>query len=203
MAGTMTQADLVTDLKAMLMDAASRFTDPGDFQRHLETAARDLARVQPLIKRATVTLEADKADYTAPADMVRVHAPLWGKAEMISKRPWDTDWPGPLPRLTLENATLYLTPAPTAAQITNLGDSYGFRYVAAWAIGVTAQDTNIPDYLRDLLLIRAAAAALQDLCNRNVTKPVRLGECGGQPAANGTPAVLADTLMKRFERMAA
>lgn len=203
MAGTMSRADLVTDLKSMLMDSKEKFTDPDDFERHLDTAARDLSRLRPLVKRATLTLTADTGEYTAPADCRHMLTPLWGKKEMTTVRPWEDNWPGQLPKVSLVDAELHLVPAPTAAQITQLGEEYPYRYVAAWVIGATAELTNIPDYYRDMLLIRATAAGMQDLCNRNVTKPVRLGECGGQPGANGTPAGVAEELMKRFEKMAA
>jgi len=204
MSDTMSRAALMLSLKAELMDAADKFTD-SDFDRQLGTAARDLARVKPRIKRATLALTAEQSDYSAPDDCVRVYAPLWGKSELSTAKPWDDDWPGRLPVMSLEDGTLYLTPAPTAKQITLLGSSYPYRYVAAWVIGEKAADTNIPDYLRDLILIRAAAAAMQDLAHRNLAKPTRLGECvskGSQPQADVTPTEIAKQLIERFERMA-
>lgn len=200
----MSRAALLLSLQSELMDSAAKFDDAA-LDRQLGTAARDLGRVKPLVKRDTLSLESDKADYTAPADMVRPYSPIWGKAEMISKNPWDDDWPGRLPHLTLENGTLYLTPPPTAKQITLLGSDYDYRYVAAWVIGETPADTNIPDALRDLILIRAVAAAMQDLAHRNLAKPTRLGECvskGSQPQADVTPTEIAKQLIERFERMA-
>ena len=57
---------------------------------------------------------------------------------------------------------------------------------------------------RNLLLIRATAQAMTELSHHNLAKPVVLGSNGvGAMPKNGTPAALADQLLKLFERMAA
>ena len=185
-----------------LNDAAQKFQEP-DLDRHLGLAARDLSRVAPLVKRGTLTLVADQDAYTAPADIVAALSPVWGVKEKQTTNPWEDTYPGRLPRLSLEAGQLYLTPAPTTAQISLLGSSYAYRYSATYVIGDTDAGTNIPDRLQDALLIRAAAQAMQELAHRGITKPVALGGSGNSQSMprNGHPAALAQDLLKLFEDM--
>ena len=208
--GDMTRDSLVIDLKAILMDAAGKFTAAAnaDFIRHLDLAALDMSRVRPRTLVGSITLIAEQPNYAAPAGLLAVKMPLWGVTERRGRNPWDRNWPGRLPTLTLtENAgarELWLSPAPSAVQITDLGATYRFYYFAAHAIGATADDTTIQPGDRHLLLIRAAAHALQELAHHGVTKPVQLGSAGvGSMPKNGTPGALAESLVDLFERMAA
>ena len=208
--GDMTRASLVTDLKAILMDAAGKFTAAADadFNRHLDLAALDMARVRPRTRVGSVTLVADQPNYAAPADSHQVKMPLWGLNERRQRKPWERGWPGRLPTLSLltgdTGTELWLSPSPSAAQISDLGSTYRFYYFATHSIGATAEDTTIAPGDRHLLLIRATAHALQELANNGVTKPVQLGSGGvGSMPKNGTPGALADALLKQFVEMAA
>lgn len=208
--GDMTRDSLVTDLKAILMDAAGKFTAAADadFIRHLDMAALDMGRVRPLTRVGSVTLVAGQSDYAAPADLVQVKLPLWGLYERNSRKPWERHWPGPLPKLSVVDdagtRTLWLSPAPTAAQIADLGATYRFYYFAAHIVAVAAADTTVQPGDRHLLLMRAAAHALQELAHSGVSKPVQLGNAGvGSMPKNGTPGALAEALVDLFERMAA
>lgn len=207
MPGTMSQADLVADLKSILNDSQDKFTDPDDFQRHLDIAARDLARVRSRTLLGELDLVAEQSEYAAPADMLQPKFPLWGTTERRSRQPWESNWPGRLPVLTLAEVdgvlVLYLNPAPSAAQIADLGATYKYWYFAAHSIGALAADTTVRAVDRPLLLIRAAAQSLTELAHHNVAKPVQLGSSGvGSMPKNGTPSALAEGLLKLFERMA-
>lgn len=203
----MTKADLVAELKAILMDCADKFitANDADFIRHLEIAALDLSRVRPRTLLGSVTVEADVTDYSAPADMRLPKAPLWGVNEQHRTRPWNARFPGQLPRLSYVNGMLHLMPAPTAEQITLLGSTFKFYYYARHVIGDTAEETSVNAGDRHLLLIRAAAQAMQELAANGVTKPVSLGRgtasVGSMPK-NGTPAALSVQLISLFEAMA-
>jgi len=208
MAGTMSQDDLVADLKAMLMDAANKFpaASDADFKRHLDIAALDMGRIRPRRLPGEITLVADQPNYAAPAGLLRVGYPVWGAPEKAARKPWDANWPGRLPQLTVnENSgtrELWVDPPPTAAQITDLGATYKFFYFAAHAVDANAANTTVQPGDRALLLIRAAAEALQELAHNGVTKPVQLGSAGvGAMPKNGTPGALAEKLLELFEGM--
>lgn len=205
----MSKTSLVADLRAMLGDAAAKFTAAGDadFTRHLDLAAFDLGRFRPRTLVGTLSLVADQPNYAAPADLVRVKYPLWGVTERSQRRPWDANWPGRLPCLSLvENSgtrELWLDPPPTAAQIRDLGATYRFYYFAGHAIDDVAANTTVRLADRWLLLLRAVVQALQELAARGVAKPVALGDGFGSMPKNGTPGFLAEQLLKQYERMAA
>jgi hypothetical protein len=189
------------------MDSYERFADP-DIDRQLDTAAADLSRVKPLILPATLALVADESFYAAPADLLNPVSLDWGMPELACRNPWDTDYPGRLPRisaLTVSGARqLMLAPPPTQRQIDICGSAAAYRYSAAYRISLDAADTNVPETARHLLLIRALAEAMQDLASRGVAKPVTLGgKAGLSVPKNGAPSHLADELLKRFEAMAA
>ena len=136
MPGTMSQGDLVADLKAYLNDAASKFTaaSDADFIRHLDVAASDMGRVRKRTRIGTLTLVAGQMTYPAPTDIRQPKFPLWGQNELRERKPWLSNWPGKLPRLSLIDGDggdeLALDPAPTAQQISDLGSEYKYYYFA-------------------------------------------------------------------------
>jgi hypothetical protein len=206
----MDEASLVADLKASLQDAAEVFTaaDDADFKRHLAHAAADFGRRFPRRVRGSVTVEADKAEYPAPAGMLRPLRAAWSDTARRNYRPWDRGWPEPDPRLSLEAddtgaRVLVLSPPPSQAQITQLGATFPFVYEAGHQIGTQAADTTISDARRGLLLLRAQAEAMKELAARNLKKPVQLRDGQGGAPRNGVPAALHQQLMDEFERLAA
>lgn len=211
MAGTMSQADLITDLKGILNDSADKFTaaSDADFIRHLDIAARDMGRVRSRTRVGTLNLVADQQNYAAPTDIRQPKFPIWGSAQSKTRKPWQTNWPGRLPVMRLVDGDsgqeVWLDPAPTAEQIADLGVEYKYYYFAYHHIDATAENTTVQLADRDLLLIRATAQAMQELAHHNIAKPVQLGTRGGigSMPKNGTPASLAKDLLELFERMAA
>lgn len=207
MAG-MSQNELVADLKNMLMDAADKFsTDDTDFVRQLNFALNDLSSVRPRRNVGTLTLQAGVAEYSAPTDMVKMDFPLWGNAERRTRKQWHSNYPGPAPRVDVfgdpGSQMIMLTPPPTATHITDLGDQYKFYYCAKHSIGADAANTTVSEADRSLLLIRAAAQAMNELAANGITKPTKLSSAGvGSMPKNGTPAALADSLLKQFWSMA-
>ena len=206
MSGTMSRADLSADLEDSLHDAAKIFKDAGTgttpFERFLDHAAQDLARVAPRPHvTATLILIADQPNYAAPAGLVRLMSADWGRDQQAQRRPWQPNWPM-LPRQSLrENAgarEIWLTPAPTAAQITDLGATYRYTYAAHHSIDAAAANTTVPVHHRGLLLLRAQAEALKELSIRASQKPVLIRDGMSGQARNGTPAALYDQLMTDF-----
>jgi len=204
----MTQTALVADLQAILKDAAIKFTAPADFVRHLTVALGDLSRLRPYHKYATVSLLATVVAYNLPADFDSLVSTEWGNGERMERKPWDSNYPGRALRArsatTASGKQLLLIPAPTAAQITDLGADYGYTYRALHAMSDTVGATTVSPSDRHLLLIRATAQALQELANNGIAKPVELGQRGvGSMPKNGTPAALAEQLMDMFWAAAA
>lgn len=203
--------DLIIDLKAMLMDAAAKFRseEGADFARHLSVAARDMSRVRPRTLTGTLALEAGRSSYPAPAGLIRPKIGTWGFSQRRQIKPWQPGYPQDLPDLSIvETETgrqLWLEPAPTAAQISAYGANYPYFYFAAHHVDANATQTTIAEGDRALLLIRAAAAALDELAINHYTKPVQLAPGSGLPSMprNGTPSALSAGLMNLFERMAA
>jgi len=206
---TMSMGELATDLQAMCGSAANRLSaaNLGDFRRSLTLAAAALALVRPRTLRGTVTLEAGTAEYALPDDCVLFKVSEWGVIERQQRKPWDDNWPGLLPRARQIESNgeqvLYLSPAPTAGQITALGSTYPFYYLAAHTIGNDAANTTVRTADRHLLLIRALVFCLKQIANDQSNLPVQLGANAGTGPKNGTPAALADAWLKEYEALAA
>jgi hypothetical protein len=203
--GDMSQASLVADHKAGLMKSAERFGD-ADFPRHLLMAADDLQRLAPDAARSTLTLVTGQSLYDAPADLVRPLRLLWGEHERALP-PWDPAFPGRIPTLgaIVDGGVrkLHLSPAPSYELVARLGSSAPYSYVRRYLVAEAAEATTVPVHRRTLLLVLAAAYAMQELANRSVYEPVRIGDGLGQAAKNGTPAALAEQLRRQAEAMAA
>lgn len=209
MSGSMARADLIEDLRRMLMGAGDKFDDNElDFARHLHIAALDLGRFRRRTLAASLTLIADQEAYAAPALFLAFKVTTWGDAQRKARQPWEPGYPGTPPRVTVSETAqgtlqLHLLPAPTAAQIADLGGSFPYFYYAGHVINEDPAATSVRPGDRHLLLVRAVAAALRELAHRGSTQPVKLGDGFGAMARNGTPAALADEAMKLFEQMAA
>lgn len=211
MAGTMSKADLVADLKASLQSAADVFVaeNDADFNRHIDAAAMDMGRFRRRTLLGEITVIADQTSYAAPNDLIAFKSALWGN-ERITK-PWESNWPGRLPDVSLAESLgnvandydLLLIPAPTAHQISVLGSSFKFYYYAGHAVGANAADTTIKLIDRGLLLLRAQAEAMKEMAMRNLGKPVQMRDGISNGPRNGTPAALYGQLMESFERLAA
>jgi hypothetical protein len=201
----MSQTDLVADLKASLNDAARTFTaaNDADFVRHLRAAAGAFARPRPRTLVGTLALEADRADYPAPAGLVQFKAWQWGNG--TASKPWERHWPGPLPRVHRTSATdgtaqLTLDPAPSGHQLVVLGTTARFFYFASHQISDVAGQTTIAADDRELLILRAQVEALRELTMRGVHKPVSLRDGLASTPRNSTPSALYQALLDEFDR---
>lgn len=207
--GAMDQTSIVADLKKMLNDSASKFaTDDTDFIRQIDFALGDISRARPHRLLGSITLTADVGEYAAPVNFIKMEMPIWGNAERRTRRQYDSNYPGPAPSVTVfgsgTNKSISLLPAPTAAQIVNIGSEYKFYYQAKHIVDTDAANTTVDEADRDLLLIRATAQAMQELAARGVSQPIKLGGSGvGAMPKNGTPAALAEGLINLFKSMAA
>lgn len=206
MAGTMSQADLVADLKASLQDAASVFeaANDGDFRRHLDVAALALGEKHPVVKMAEITLAADVDTYAVAGDCARYLWHTWGASSRL--RPWEPGYTGAKPRVHEVNvggvSKLLLEPTPTAAQIAAFGATFAYRYAARHVIAADAAQTTVGASSRALLILRAQAEACRELAMRGMKKPTQLRDGLTGAPRNSTPSALFQALLEEFERAA-
>lgn len=198
MAGTMSRADLVADLKDSLLDAAGVFAGAPNaaFERHLNAAALALTPHRPHTAVSSLALVAGQPNYAAPADLWRYKASNWGAARA---QPWEKAWPGRLPDVREVGAELWLVPAPTAHQIAVLGAAFTFFYYAAQTIGDAAADTTVSPADRGLLLLRAQAEAMRELAMRDSVRPTTVRDGFSSQPKTGTPAGLCQAMLAEFD----
>ena len=194
----MSRQGLRDAFKGILCDAAAKFDDP-KLDQQLDTAARELSRVKPTVKNASLDLVADQTDYPAPSDLLQPMGSRWGFTALRDYRPWENNYPKSLPRLTAERdesdtRVLILIPPPNAEQISLHGSAYRYRYSIQHVIADLADDTTVPEDQQDLLLQRALIAALHSLAARQVTAVANLGGSYSAPR-NGHPAAIAEQLL--------
>lgn len=203
MAGTMSQADLIADLKRSLHDSASVFgaADDGDFKRFLAIALTGMQAKRPRTLLGTVTLAADEPLYTITAtDFAQYKTHIWGGRNL---RPWLPEYPGPLPRVRAVQTgvawQLVFDPSPSWAHINAYGSSFRFWYFATHSVGAAAADSTLDAADRPLLLLRAQAEAMRELSMRNINKPTALRDGFSGTPRNSTPAALYRELLAEWE----
>lgn len=203
MPGSMSRADLKVDLVASLHDAMDVFVGADDMDRLLDTAALDFSRHRPRTLAGTLTVEAGRMTYPAPADLYLFKSSLWGIAPVQRAKPWERTYSGPSPDVRRidgpDGPELHLTPAPTQQQLNMLGSEFRFYYFARHTIGDTAAETTLHDGDRGLLLLRAQAEAMRELTIRNIGKPAQMRDGLRSAPRNMTPAALHVELMREWE----
>ena len=206
MPGTMSEADLVADLKASIQDSSAFFSAAADadYKRHLKSAALDFGRKRRRTLVGALALVADQAAYAVPADFLSFKSSLWGIAPRAAPLPWEPGYPGRLPCVrTVEEGgvrKLHLDPPPAAAQISALGSDYRYYYFAGHAIDAAEASTTILAGERGLLLLRGQAEAMRELMFRGIAKPVQLRDGLTSTPRNGMPSHIFEKLMEEFER---
>lgn len=206
MAGTMSQADLVADLKRSLHDGATVFdaAADADFIRFLTQALPDMGWKRPVTKLGQITLTADEPRYSLAAltDFANYKTYVWDKPSAYPNV-WEPGYPGAVPRVvgSRDGATSWLAfdPPPSARHIALRGDTFKFYYFALHVMGALAADTTVAPLDRGLLLLRAQAEAMLEMTLRNMGKPVQLRDGLSGTPRNSTPAALYEALLKLFQ----
>lgn len=204
MAGTMSQADLIADLKRSLHDSAAVFdaAADADFVRFLNQALPDMGWKRPVTRLGQVTVSEGAASYSLAAytDFYNYKTYLWDA--QVPRQPWEPGYAGALPRVSCykdgTGAYLAFDPAPSAAHIALRGSAFKFYYFAKHVIGAAAVDTTVVPVDRGLLLLRAQAEALLELTLRNMAKPVQLRDGLSGTPRNSTPRALYEALIAAF-----
>jgi hypothetical protein len=204
MAGSMSEADLLADLKDSLQDAAKPFVaaSDADFKRHLSLAVAAFNAARPRTLSSSVALQAEVATYAAPADLHRFKFLQWGAS--CALKPWERGYPGRLPMVHEvageAGPELVFSPAPSAEQIAVLGAECRFFYFGRHAIGATAELTTVRPGDRGLLILRAQAEAMRELAMRGVVRPQQTHDGVSGGPAIGSPAALHEQFLLSFSR---
>jgi hypothetical protein len=205
MPGTMTEADLVDDLKRSLHDAGSSavFNGAGqsDWKRLLRVALVAMQTKRPRTLLGQITLVADEPRYPLNlANFAQYKTYIWGARQL---QPWDPCYPGALPRVhALQEGALWslaFDPQPSQAHINAYGSTFKFWYFATHSLGELPEDSTLSEADRPLLLLRAQAEALRELTMHNVNKPVQLKDGLTGAPRNSTPAALYQALLQEWE----
>lgn len=203
MAGSMSQADLVADLKRSLHDAATVFDDApeadADFKRFLSIALTGMQAKRPRTLLGTVQLQADVDRYPIePADFAQYKTHQWGGRPV---RPWLPCYPGALPRISAVNEgdtwSLIFDPAPTSLHLDAYGSTFRYWYYGKHSADDTGSTLAAAD--RPLLILRAQAEAMREMAMRNINKPVQLRDGISGAPRNSTPAALYRELLSEWE----
>lgn len=204
MAGSMSLADLVADLKESLSDSVNVLAGEDDaaFARFLRQALPDMRFKRPLTRLGQATLQADEPVYAIGyADFAALKTDLWRDTTKLPK-PWAPSYPGALPRICAERGAtgweLRFDPAPTVAHLSVLGTVCRYWYFADHQIGADAGETTVAPADRGLLLLRAQAEAMLALAVHSAGKPVVLRDGLSGTPRNSTPAALHHVLLDLF-----
>jgi hypothetical protein len=206
MSGSMSQADLVEDLKRSLHDSASVFNAAADadWLRFLTLSSTAMATKRPrtLLGALPIAADVDLYPLASFTDFAAYKTHLWGNNGAKIK-PWSPCYPGGVPRISVQGAAgswmLVFDPAPTAAQIAAYGSSFRFWYYGQHTVGTVAADTTLALADRGLVLLRAQAEAMRELSMRNINKPVQLRDGISGTPRNSTPAALYQALLAEWE----
>lgn len=204
MAGTMSLADLVADLKESLHDSAKVFESVDDlaFRRFLSEALPDMQWKRPRTLLGEISLQASVPRYSLVGcpGFVAYKTHLWDAAKPL---PWEQSYPGATPRVEAQrdggNYWLCFDPAPTWKLIGTYGPSFRFYYFALHTLAIDAASTTVGEVDRGLLLLRAQANAMRELAMRNAGKAVQMRDGVSGTTRNSTPAALHELLLRLFQ----
>ena len=206
MAGTMSQADLIADLKHSLHDSAAVFnaTADADFVRFLKQALPDMVWKRAITRLGQVSLMVGEPRYalTDYPDFAAYKTHLWEKPAAYPTA-WEPGYPGAVPRVNaIQDSGAYwlvFDPTPSSQHIALRGATFKFYYFALHEIGTAAVDTTVVPNDRGLLILRAQAEAMLELTLRNMAKPVQMRDGISGTPRNSTPAALHEALLRMFQ----
>ncbi len=204
MPGTLSEPDVLEDLKRSLNDAGGAFNKAGDadWRRFIATALVAMQSKRPRTLLGTVTLTAEEVRYPlAQPEFAAYKTHVWGARAL---KPWLPAYPGALPRVAAVQEgsgawALMFDPAPTAGHISAYGAAFKFWYYGKHALALDDAASTLAPGDRPLLLLRAQAEAMRELSMRNVNKPVQLRDGFSGTPRNSTPAALFQVLLTEFE----
>lgn len=202
MPGTLSEADLIDDLKRSLNDSAGAFNSAGDadWRRVLGVALVAMQAKRPRTLLGQVGLQAGEARYPVTAtDFAQYKTHLWGTRQLD---PWNPAFPGALPRVSAAYEgsawVLHFDTPPTTAHICAYGSTFKFWYFGTHALSTDAAASTIAPGDRPLLLLRAQAELMRELSMRGVNKSVSLRDGYSGTPRNSTSAAMFQALLLEF-----
>ena len=197
----MNRPDLLKAYSDSLLDSQRAFKAE-DFERHMDTALRELAQFYPRRMLAELNAMPMQREYECPADLIEVLATHYGRAEKAQRQPWDAGYPTQrLPEVTVQyradgSRYLQVFPAPSYQLLAQIGTVVGYEYSAGHV--VTDSYSSLTPVLVHLAILRAQAEAMRELAMRNSSMPTQVKDSLTNTPANGTPSYLYQLLMDEF-----
>ena len=197
----MNRIDLLKAYSDSLLDSQRAFKTE-DFERHMGTALRELAQFRPRRVLAELNAMPMQREYECPADLIKVLATHYGRAEKAQRQPWDAGYPTQrLPEVTVQyradgSRYLQVFPAPSYQLLAQIGTVVGYEYSAGHV--VTDSYSSLTPVLVHLAILRAQAEAMRELAMRNSSMPTQVKDSLTNTPANGTPSYLYTLLMNEF-----
>ena len=197
----MNRPDLLKAYSDSLLDSQRAFK-ADDFERHMDTALRDLTQFRPHRMLAELNAMPMQREYECPADLIEVLATHYGRAEKAQRQPWDAGYPTQrLPEVTVQyradgSRYLQVFPAPSYQLLAQIGTVVGYEYSAGHV--VTDSYSSLTPVLVHLAILRAQAEAMRELAMRNSSMPTQVKDSLTNTPANGTPSYLYQLLMDEF-----
>ena len=197
----MNRPNLLKAYSESLLDSQRAFKAE-DFERHMDTALRELTQFRPHRVLAELNVLPMQREYECPADLVQVLATHYGRAEKMQRQPWDAGYPTQrLPEVTVQyradgSRYLQVFPAPSYQLLAQIGTVVGYEYSAGHV--VTDSYSSLTPVLVHLAILRAQAEAMRELAMRNSSMPTQVKDSLTNTPANGTPSYLYQLLMDEF-----
>lgn len=202
MPGTLSETDLIDDLRRSLNDSAGVFNTAGeaDWRRVLQVALLAMQTKRPRTLLGQVTLRPEEVLYpiTNP-DFAQYKSHLWGIRQLD---PWEPAFPGALPRVTAgyngQAWALTFDAPPSAKHICAYGSAFKFWYFGTHSLSTDAAASTVAPGDRGLLLLRAQAELMRELSMRGVNKSVSLRDGYSGTPRNSTSAAMFQALLQEF-----
>ena len=197
----MNRPNLLKAYSESLLDSQRAFKAE-DFERHMDTALRELTQFRPHRVLAELNVLPMQREYECPADLVQVLATHYGRAEKMQRQPWDAGYPTQrLPDVKVRyradgSRYLQVFPAPNYQLMAQIGAVVGYEYSAGHV--VTDSYSSLTPVLVHLAILRAQAEAMRELAMRNSSMPTQVKDSLTNTPANGTPSYLYTLLMNEF-----
>ena len=197
----MNRPNLLKAYSESLLDSQRAFKAE-DFERHMDTALRELTQFRPHRVLAELNVLPMQREYECPADLVQVLATHYGRAEKMQRQPWDAGYPTQrLPDVKVRyradgSRYLQVFPAPNYQLMAQIGAVVGYEYSAAHI--VTEEVCTLTEVDVQLAILRAQAEAMRELAMRNSTQPTQIKDSLTNTPANGSPSYLYTLLMNEF-----